>query len=95
MKVLKKDGRLQDYNLDKIKLSIERASDEARQPFTLSDIEILGNDIHKKILDLEKDTIKSEEIHNIVYKQLKYTGFDQIATCYKNYAKGESCLEFK
>lgn len=87
MKVLKRDGRFQDYDLDKIKLSIERASDEARQPFTLSDIEILSKDIHRKILNMGKDVIRSVEIHNIVYNQLKNAGFDEVAKCYRDYAK--------
>ncbi len=94
MKVLKRDGRYQEYDLDKIKLSIERASDEARQPFTLSDIEMLGKDIHSTILNIETDTIKSVDIHNIVYNQLKNAGFDKVARCYRDYAK-DDCSQSK
>lgn len=87
MKVLKRNGTLQDYNLDKIKLSIERASDEVEQPFTLSDIEVLSRDIHREVTKLERDIIQSEEIHNIVYNQLNSSGFSKIAKRYANYAR--------
>lgn len=86
MKVLKKDGTLQDYNLAKIKLSIACASDEVDQPFTLSDIEILSRDIHRELTELNKDIVKSDEIHSIVYNSLNTNGFGKIAERYANYA---------
>ena len=87
MKVLKKDGTVQTCNLAKIKLSIACASDEARQPLTLSDLEILARDISKKMKSMGKDIIKTDEIHSIVYGTLIKGGFNTIAEHYKNYAK--------
>ena len=38
MKVRKRDGSLQDFDIDKVKLTLERMSDELNRPFTGSDL---------------------------------------------------------
>lgn len=87
MKVLKRDGSYQEFNIAKIKLSIASASDELKQPLTLSDLEILSKDIYRELKLLNKDIVTSNEIYGIVYNTLNTSGFNKIAERYEIYAK--------
>ncbi len=82
MFVIKKDGRKQKFNIEKIKLTLEKVSDELNQPLTFSDIHNLGNKIQTSIENLYKEEIKSEEILKIVIKELQDSGFAYIAKAY-------------
>lgn len=88
MKVIKRDGRLEDFALTKIKTSIERASDDAQQPFNVSDISNLAMGIEAGIKKLQKDTITSDIIQNFVLSELVKEGFE-IVSKYYNQGKVE------
>ena len=49
MKVTKRDGRIQDFDKNKIKVSIMRASDDAKVPLNTSDIENITDSILKEM----------------------------------------------
>lgn len=85
MKVIKKDGRIQEFDIEKIKLTLERVSDEVGKPFTKSDIDNLAKFIQKAISDTNKEYMRSFEIHRIVVEQLKVAGFNHIAQAYDDY----------
>jgi len=87
MKVIKKDGRIQEFDIEKIKLSLERVSDEVNEPFTKSDINNLARAIQETILTMNKEYIGSSEIRSIVVEQLKRAGFTHIAQAYDDYLK--------
>lgn len=87
MKVIKKDGRIQEFNIEKIKLTLERVSDEINEPLTQSDIDNLARAIQKAILAAGKEHMHSFEIHRIVVDQLRTAGFDDIARAYGDYQK--------
>lgn len=87
MKVIKRDGRIQEFDIEKIKLTLERVSDELNEPFTKSDIDNVAREIHKAILGMGKEYIHSFEIHRIVVEQLKNAGFTHIAQAYDDYQK--------
>ena len=82
MKVIKRDGRLQDFDLDKIKISISGASDDAEQPFNESDIDNLVKGIEEGIQNLQKDTIDVDNIQNLVLNELEKLGFNVVAKYY-------------
>lgn len=77
MKVIKRDGRKQDFDKNKIKVSIMRASDDAKVPFNTSDIENITDSVVKVIG--ERVEIKVMEIHEITLKTLKDFGFNKTA----------------
>lgn len=83
--VIKKNGQIQKFNLDKVRLSIERASDEAKTPLTASDINYVSKVIVKKLESIYLSPLQSNTIHKIVVKSLKDTGFKKVADYYKNY----------
>ncbi|MCB2292588.1 hypothetical protein LGK95_03410 [Clostridium algoriphilum] len=82
MKVIKRDGRLQDFNLSKIKTSISRASDDAGQPLNIADIDNLAEDIWDSIEKYQKDPIAFNIIHEIVLGELEKWGFSLVAKYY-------------
>ena len=87
MKVKKRNGSLQDFNMDKIKLTLERVSDELNRPLTGSDLRVLTEAIEKNILETKKEIIESAEIYKIVIEKLRRLGFTRIAKAYEDFKK--------
>ena len=58
MKVIKRDGRLQELDLEKIKISILSATNESKELLNESDVKILVEDINSKIKEVRKDNKK-------------------------------------
>lgn len=73
LKVIKRDGREQEFDLSKIQRGIEKACNKI-DPATLTN---LSQKIEQKILNKKTNSIKSTEIGNIVLQELKK--FDQMA----------------
>ncbi|MGH4121174.1 ATP cone domain-containing protein [Clostridium sp.] len=82
MKVIKQDGRLQSFDVQRIKTSIYRASDDANEPLNTSDIENLARSIEREIKDLDKDTIQSYLIQSIVLSVIEKSGFHKVGKYY-------------
>lgn len=82
MKVIKRDGRLQTFDLNKIKTSISRASDDAEQPFNESDIDNIAKGIEEALENLQKDTVDVVAIHDLVLSELEKVGFNVVARYY-------------
>ena len=55
MKVIKKDGRLQELDLEKIKISILSATNDSKELLNESDVKILVEDINSKMKEVRKD----------------------------------------
>ncbi len=84
MKVIKRDGRLQNFDLDKIKLSIARISEEDERPMNSSDIDNISKTINNYILNKYPETINSYEIKDIIVNEMRNYGFDHLANYYEN-----------
>ncbi|MFR2266238.1 MAG: ATP cone domain-containing protein, partial [Clostridium sp.] len=84
MKVIKKDGRLQDFDLEKIKSSILSATNDSKELLNESDVKILVEDINSKMKEVKKDgeDTSSYEISGIVIAILKRDGFSDIIEKY-------------
>lgn len=87
MKVIKRDGRIQEFDINKILITIEKVSDEIVEPFTESDINNLSEDILNSIKAISKDTIEVNKIQDVVVEQLEKLGFGKAANHYKEYRK--------
>jgi transcriptional regulator NrdR family protein len=87
MRVIKKNKSIQDFDIGKIKLTLERVSDEVHKPLTQSDIQKLANSIEKAIIQHGEEYIHSSTIHEIVVIELKNAGFLSIAKAYNEYQK--------
>ena len=89
MKVIKKDVRLQELDIEKIKISILSATNESKELLNESDVKILVEDIDSKIKEVRKDgeNTSSYEISGIAISILKRDGFSDIVEKYIGYEK--------
>lgn len=87
MLVIKKSGNLQDFQLEKIKTSIIRASDDINQPLNEADTHILAEKINNEIMKNYEEKIKWSEIRTIVVEALTSSGFSNVAKSYEEGAK--------
>ncbi|SFU70818.1 ATP cone domain-containing protein [Clostridium sp. DSM 8431] len=87
MKVIKKDGRIQEFDKEKIYGSLNNAvvgMDEEK--FNESDIRVLVSDIVNKINSIRKDndSTSSYEIRGIIADALIEDGFSDVLDIYLN-----------
>ncbi|CUP04436.1 hypothetical protein H8S10_06610 [Clostridium sp. NSJ-49] len=89
MQVIKKDGRLQELDANKIKISILNATSGTKALLNESDIKIIVKDIIKIIEDLRSEygNTSSYEIVGVVVEVLKRDGFDDVISSYIEYSK--------
>lgn len=89
MQVIKKDGRLQELEANKIKVSILNATSETKSLLNESDINVLVKDIIKAIEDLRSEygNTSSYEIIGVVVDILKKDGFEDVVSSYVGYEK--------
>lgn len=85
MKVRKRDGSLQDFNIDKILIGIERASDDAHTPLNASDINLIKHDVLHSIENCGTDVITYGDIQNIVTITLLKFGFKTVVQYQMDY----------
>lgn len=86
MKVRKRDGRLQDFRIEKIMLSIERASDDAKKSINESDSKNISRMIKSEIKKLAVNEIESCRLKELIIRCLNELGFNSVAEVY---AKGK------
>lgn len=84
MQVIKKDGRLEDFKLTKIKTSIENSANEVGVILNESDLIILVKDIESKLLKIREDRLitSSYEVIGVVFSILKRDGFRKVLKSY-------------
>lgn len=89
MQVIKKDGRLQNLEPDKIKTSILNATSTAKNVLNESDIKMIVKDIVKNIeaQRSEYGNTSSYEIIGVVIDVLKRDGFSDIISAYIGYGE--------
>ena len=73
LKILKRDGREQEFDLKKIERSVERACGKINSDI----IEQLARKIERRILKKKLNTIKSTDVGNVVLQELRK--FDKMA----------------
>lgn len=81
IKILKKDGRLQEFDKYKIERTIKSASYEAEIGINESDVNILSKDIEEKLSKLP-EPISSYSVFGIIINSLVKNGFTQVALAY-------------
>ncbi|WP_244834559.1 ATP cone domain-containing protein [Clostridium sp. BJN0001] len=83
MKVIKKSGKIQDFNLDKISSSVKNASYETKQALADSDLKLVRKETLDILGKLGKDrNTSSYEIFGVVLDVLDSLGFKDVAKKY-------------
>ena len=83
MKIVKRDGKIVDYNPDKIRIAIGKANSEVAKKERATDAEI--DEIIKYIEDLNKKRILVEDIQDIIERKLMEIGRYNLAKKYITY----------
>lgn len=89
MKVIKRDGRVQELEIEKIRLSILNASIDSKNIINESDLKILSSEIMKRLKDMRKadEQTSSYEITALTLSVLSHEGFEDIAKQYIRFNK--------
>jgi len=69
LKVIKKDGLVEDFNRDKLRKGITKAT--WKRPVSLSDIDEMIDEVERKLRLLQGMRVNSWEIGNLVINRLK------------------------
>lgn len=89
MKIIKKDGRVEEFNIKKVKTSIENAARDSENMLNESDLKIIISDVENTLLKLRKDTLitSSYEVIGVIFEILKRDGFNNVLKSYVEFGK--------
>ena len=82
MKVRKSGGNLQEFDIRKIKLVLERVSDECSESMNASDVKIISRSIQRTAEEKFGDVIGHKDLRFVVRDTLQQNGFGDVADCY-------------
>ncbi|KRQ86891.1 Transcriptional repressor NrdR [Caloramator mitchellensis] len=85
MKVRKKDGRIEDFDMDKLITTVENASDDVKEPMNLSDVENVVQEVEKRLIDEKIEVLDSDFIKDVVVEKLIEFGFKDVAKAYQEF----------
>ena len=85
MTVIKSSGNLQDFNINKLRLSIEKASDNCKAPMTSSDLDLIVRDVSESISsNFIEQKISTNIIRKFIIASLEKHGFNLVAKHYRD-----------
>lgn len=84
MNIIKKSGRVEEFDISKVRRSVSNASIEINQPMTDSDLKVIENEVLKILKDLKREKTSSYEIFSIVLNVLKKLNFNAVGKAYFN-----------
>ena len=85
MKVIKKDGRIQSFDIIKVRSSILSASIDSNTIINESDLKNISARVLKELKGLRGEDGLSYEIFAIIIECLNKDGFEDIANSYLGY----------
>lgn len=85
--VMKRDGRMQQFDDRKLKDSMANASDNAKQPMNEGDLNNVLRMVKKSISDMGQKVILSKDLRILVLGTLIKQGFSKVADEYGMYTK--------
>lgn len=86
MLIIKKNGKTEEFNMEKLKTGIINASLDAKTPLNEADANLLAKEIFAKIKALRNDSTSSYEIFAVTIEVLKSNSFKSILKEYVNYS---------
>mgnify|MGYP002765371913 FL=1 len=85
--VVKRDGRKVEFNTDKIRNAIKKASNEVGESLKESEVLICIQRVIKYIEESQKEKVSVEEVQNLVEKALVDSGHTNIEKAYSAYRR--------
>ena len=89
LNVVKKDGRIDKFNIEKIKTSVGNSASDSNIQLTKKDLDIIARETKRTIVEVrgENGQTSSYEIRGVIVRVLKELGFRQIE---EDFYKGEN-----
>ena len=84
VKIVKKDGTLEDFNVDKIIKAVSKSSERVLSKLSEEDIQQLCTKVALETSNLDKSSVSVDELHNIVESVLEYIK-PEVAKSYRDY----------
>ena len=82
--VLKKLGSVESFDKEKIFRSIAQTSDSAEAKMNTSDVNIIVEDVLKKMKSIKRNVYPTKEIRGYVEEALREEGYKKVLEAYKN-----------
>ena len=82
--VLKKLGSVESFDKEKIFHSIAQTSDSAGAKMNASDVNIIVEDVLKKMKSIKRNVYPTTEIRGYVEEALREEGYNKVLEAYKN-----------
>ena len=82
--VLKKLGSVESFDKEKIFHSIAQTSDSSGAKMNASDVNIIVEDVLKKMKSIKRNVYPTKEIRGYVEEALKEEGYNKVLEAYKN-----------
>ena len=82
--VLKKLGNVESFDKEKIFNSIAQTSDSSGAKMNTSDVNIIVEDVLKKMKSIKRNVYPTKEIRGYVEEALKEEGYKKVLETYKN-----------
>ena len=84
VKIVKKDGTLEEFNLDKIINAVNKSSERVLNKLTQDEIEQLCAKVSLEVYNLDTEDVNINTIHNVVERVLEYIK-PEVAKSYRDY----------
>mgnify|MGYP002783000400 CR=1 FL=1 len=82
MEIIKKSGRVEEFNPSKVKNSVFYASEEVKEPLTDSDLKLIEKEVIDILKHLGREKTSAYEVFAIVLNVLKKLEFNRIGRSY-------------
>ena len=83
--VVKRDGKKVTFDGTKVAIAIKKGFDSIEGKYNEDDVNRVYNKVIEKILYLEKERIKIEDIQDLIEQQLKESGYEDVYTSFSEY----------
>ncbi len=83
--VVKRDGKKVTFDGTKVAIAIKKGFDSIEGKYNEDDVNRVYNKVIEKILDLEKERIKIEDIQDLIEQQLKESGYEDVYNSFSEY----------
>ncbi|MDZ5252467.1 ATP cone domain-containing protein [Clostridium sp. LIBA-8841] len=89
MNIIKKDGRIEEFKIEKLSTSLSNAANDLNLTLNKSDVKIITEDVEKiiKSIRLNNEATSSYEVVGVLISSLKDEKFSEILKAYIEYKK--------
>ncbi|EOT2915952.1 ATP cone domain-containing protein [Clostridium perfringens] len=89
MNIIKKDGRIEEFKIEKLSTSLFNAASDLNFTLNKSDINIIAKDVEETLKSIRKDNgeTSSYEVIGVVIDTLKNEKFSDVLRAYVKYRK--------